>query len=88
MLPHPPATLLPHCSVQFTPPGAMSLVTVALTEACVVPVNTVGGAWANTTDGEAAPMGIDAIAEFAGVVAKEDATIVTLPLVGAVLGAV
>ena len=57
---------------QFTPPGATSLATVALTTACVAAVMVAGGVCTNASDGVCATMvvatrsgseGVDAGAE-------------------------
>lgn len=77
--PQPPATVLPHCTDQLTPPGATSLATVALTDACASEVIVDGGCCWNEIDGGAATMVVKATAEFEGVEAAEDAVIVTTP---------
>jgi hypothetical protein len=86
--PQPPGTLLAHCTVQVTPPGATSFVTTALTVAWVPPANAVGGDCTNESDGGCTMIAVRAFAAFDGVVAGEDAVIVTSPPSGIVLGAV
>ena len=88
--PQPPGTVLLHCADQVTPPGATSFATVALTGACVR--DTIGieddGVCVNVRDGGAARIVVKVTAEFDGVVAGEDAVIVTRPPAGTEAGAV
>jgi len=86
--PHP-ATVLLHFSVQVTPPGGRSFLTVALTGAEVPAVNAEGGSCEIAIVGATAIV-VVAVAGFEGVVggAAEEAIIVTTPPAGAVAGAV
>ena len=86
--PQPPGTVLLHCTVHLTPPGATSFAIVTLTGACAAAVIEVGGACVKARDGGAATTVVMAIAGFDGVVAGEEAVIVTTPPVGTEAGAV
>lgn len=86
--PQPPGTVLLHCTDHLTPPGATSFATVTLTGACAAAVSEVGGDCVKVRDGGAATTVVIAIAGFAGVVAAEEAVIVTNPPVGTEAGAV
>ena len=88
--PQPPATLLPHCALQVTPSDDGSFATVTLTGTEAVLTSEVGGVCVNESVGETgeATMVVNAAAAFEGVVAAEEALIVTRPPVGTDAGAV
>jgi len=88
--PQPPATLLPHCALQVTPSDEGSSATAALTEVEAVLTSEAGGVCVNESVGETgeATMVVNVTAAFEGVVAAEEAVIVTRPPVGTDAGAV
>jgi hypothetical protein len=71
MEPQAPASVLPHCTVQFTPPGGTSFATTALTPACEFAATLAGGGVRNEIVGGtaatviAARPGFPAAAELA-----------------------
>ncbi len=80
-----------HCTVQVTPSGATSLVTVTLTGACVALTRDAGGADAKEIDGSgggAWTTVVVAKAGLEGVVAADAAVMVTILPLGTVAGAV
>ena len=80
--PQAPAVVLPHSSVQRIPADVGSLVTVALTMACAVPANEVGGCCTNVTVGEAETIVVFAVAGFEGEDDDDAAMMVTVLPVG------
>lgn len=88
--PQPPGAVLPHCVVQVTPPGGISLATVTLTGTCVTLTSVAGGGCVKDSVGGGgdATMVVVAIAAFEGVIAANEAVIVTTAPSGTEVGAV
>jgi hypothetical protein len=88
MAPQPPSAVLLHFTVQVTPPGAMSLATTALRVSGVPPDIVGGGAGTKVMDGGNTRIVVVPEAVFCGVVAGDDAVMVTVLPAGMLAGAV
>jgi hypothetical protein len=89
--PQPPGAVLPHCAVQVTPPGAMSLVTETFRGSCVVLTKVAGAGDAKVNigvGGGACKIVVVENAGFADAVPAKDAVMVTMLPLGTVEGAV